>query len=136
MGSAPAYRIKTDPPRNQLRLTFSGHMNVALLDAFEKEFEAALALMAEGNERPDRYLVLVDLRQQQVQQQDVVARFQAIVARFKPSLRRIAVVMSGSVLHKMQAQRIGGMENHAIFCSEEDALNWLVSEGEQTGKGP
>ena len=133
MASTPAYRIETDPPRNQLRLTFAGHMDLTLLDAFEREFEAALARMAKCRGRPGSHLVLVDLRQQYVQPQDVVARFQTIVNRFKPSLRRIAVVMSSSVLHKMQAQRIGGMENHAVFYSEEDALNWLLGEEGQTG---
>ena len=67
--------------------------------------------------------ILVDRSAQTVQTAEVVAKLDAIVAQ-GPSVLRTAVVVS-SMLHKLQAERLGTPGPMAVFLTREAAMVWL-----------
>lgn len=128
MSSKPSYLIESDPRKNFMRLTFSGHMDHATLDRFEQELAAAFARMpAKGDCR-----FLSDIRDAGVQSRDITERLQAIIAhyivRFGSLTHGIAMLVSGSSLEMMQAKRVAGGGGTAFFLSEDDASEWLFGE--------
>ena len=129
MTSKPSYLIDSNPRKNYMRLTFSGHMDHATVDTFEQELAAAFANMpAKGNCR-----FLSDIRDAGVQSRDIAERLQAVIAhyigRYGAPTHGIAMLVSGSALEMMQAKRVVGGDKTAFFVSEDDASAWLFGNG-------
>ena len=128
MPPKPTYLIETDPRKNYMRLTFSGHLDHATLDGFEQEMAVAFARMPSKGGRRGDCLFLADLRESGVQSRDITERLQAIIAHYGSLTRRIAMLMSGSTLEMMQAKRVVGQDGKAFFVSENDASAWLFDD--------
>lgn len=128
MSLKPSYLIESDPRKNFMRLTFSGHMDHRTVDRFEQELAAAFARMpAKADCR-----FLSDIRAAGVQSRDVSERLQSIMGHFMMShgsrTRGIAMLVSGSALEMMQARRVAAGDGTAFFVSEEEASAWLFDE--------
>lgn len=119
------YSIATDASRQLIRLTFVGQWEPAMVGAYRRDLDHALAAMLAEGGRPGSYHTLVDLREQAVQSRETAADFQAIIAAYSPLSRRTAILMSGSALHRMQIMRISGDAGRAFFTTEEEAMAWL-----------
>ena len=128
MPPKPTYLIETDPRKNYMRLTFSGHLDHATLDGFEQEMAVAFARMPSKGGRRGDCLFLADLRESGVQSRDITERLQAIIAHYGSLTRRIAMLMSGSALEMMQAKRVAGSDRTAFFRSDDDAGAWLFDD--------
>lgn len=123
---APGYTIQVDPDRALLTIQPTGLWDVALLARHSDDFQRSVE--ACGG-RP--YRILVDLRDFAVQPKLVNAALQHFVAR-QASLRT-AMILSGSVLQRLQLQRLTSV-NPAVraFGPEEmaDAHGWLFARDE------
>lgn len=51
-----------------------------------------------------------------------------MVDSYEAKLKKVAVIISDSVLHKIQVQRIGSAERQAFFRTEDEAVAWLFAE--------
>lgn len=111
-----------------MRLSFSGHMDHATVDRFERDLAAAFDRMpAKGDCR-----FLSDIRYAGVQSRDITERLQAIMAqyltRYGSLSRGIAMLVSGSSLEMLQARRVAGRGGTAFFLTEDEAMAWLFDE--------
>ncbi len=128
MSSKPTYLIETDFRNKLMRMTFSGLMDHPTIDRLEQELAPAFARMPAKAGQPGDCLLLVDVRASSVQSRDITARLQAIIARYGPLTRRIAMLVSESPLEMMQTKRVAGRNGTDFFLSEDDASAWLFEE--------
>lgn len=113
-----------NPARKFLRANLSGHWDVSVMDAFEKEARRAISRAAGGDGL--NALVLIDARKSGVQSQDVAQRLQILAAELPA--KRTAVLVA-NMLHKLQAKRINPVDHHRVFDREDAALEWLFIPG-------
>jgi hypothetical protein len=118
----PNYSIEVDTERDLLTIRPTGLWDMAVLTAHCADFERAVASY-QG--RP--YRILADLRGFAIQPQNVHAALQAFVAQ-QDSVRT-AMLLSGSVLQRMQSQRITAGHDAVLgFGPDEEvaARLWLL----------
>jgi len=118
----PYFAFVEDPARNFLRATLSGHWDVSVVGAFEKEARLAMCRVAGGD--GSNTLVLKDARESGVQSQTVAQRLQMLASDLPT--KRTAVLIR-SMLHKLQADRINPVDYHCVFDHEDAALKWLLN---------
>lgn len=121
------YTIVTDPARQMVRLRLVGHWDRRTVDAYREDVGRAMAKMAADGGRSGEYLLLIDVREQGVQSQEVASACQAIVAAYSPMVRRSALLTSPSALHQLQSRRISGQVGRGCFRDEEEAIAFLLA---------
>ena len=104
----PMYQIEADRERALLRLKLNGMWDMATAKRFEAERRAMV--VRQGWSRGD-YRCIVDLRDYAVQPRDVAARGEIV----------------GSMLRRMQVQRLVSRGDEQAFTTEQDAIRWLDS---------
>lgn len=118
--ATPGYTIEVDTDHNLLTIHPTGLWDLALLAQHCDDFERAVDACG----RP--YRILADLRGFAIQPQAVSEGLQAFVAQQQSA--RTAMLLSGSVLQRMQSGRISAA-NAVIraFGPEEEAVarRWL-----------
>lgn len=111
-----------------MRLSFSGLMDHATVNRFERDLAAAFDRMP----AKDDCRFLSDIRYAGVQSRDITERLQAIMAqyltRYGSLSRGIAMLVSGSSLEMLQARRVAGRGGTAFFLMEDEAMAWLFDE--------
>ena len=126
--ASPPYTVCVDRPRLLIRATLHGLWQLGTLERFRREMERALAELATTGATPDRFRLLVDLRDHGVQPREVAQAIQAQLTHHA-SAGPHAILVSQSALHKMQVQRMGATLNAAYFADEAAALAWLLAAG-------
>jgi hypothetical protein len=117
------YSIATDPAHRFVRITISGMLTVdQVAELYHDEHQAIRAMGCPLGLQ----VVLVDLRDCPLQLQEVVELFRGGIGG-PHSARRIALVTGGS-LSRMQARRIIGRDNAALFKTVAEAEAWLFEE--------
>lgn len=117
------YRVEVDPRALSARLTLFGLWDLATVDRYSRDVEQALS---EGG-AADRYRLLIDLRSHGVQPREVAAEIQSRLMQGVDRTSRIAVLVSESLLHRLQAQRLGSHVRASFFADEGEALAWLAA---------
>lgn len=125
--SDAGYKIEVDARRSYLGVRFTRLIDEPMLQAFESDLVRALRRLEAAGVQPGHCLTLVDLRCQAVQPQSMVQLFEGAIGRHTAFSRRVAMIVSTSMLHKLQARRLAHDARYAIFQSESEARTWLHS---------
>jgi hypothetical protein len=127
--TAPGYTIDTDTSRGILHIRFYGFWDDATLERYIADLRrfapAPGSPQASGSEVATR--VLIDLREHLPLSKERAARMQREVDLANNSAR-VAIVLASSGILKMQVERVAGQRTHRFFLSEEEALEWLLTE--------
>lgn len=125
--SKEPFRVAVDSSRRMLRITFNGFWSLATVEALQAELaRVRLELTARGTLDVLARMLIVILYEG-VQPQDVAARLRQSLIRQPNEDRRIAMLVSGAQLQRMQVGRIVGGDRHRFFTSEAEATAWLFS---------
>ena len=118
--------MRVDPAGPLVRTTLSGFFDEAAI----KQLIAARA-ETYGRLRcaPHSWLSLIDVRGMAIQSQEMVARFQQVLAQPDFRSRRLAFVVN-SPLARMQLQRAIGSRTAQVFTEPAEAERWLRREDE------
>lgn len=92
----------------------------------ERNFLDMQAAAATARQQMPNLRVLVDIRAAAVQTPEATARMQGHIESLWGSTDRIAVVV-GSILAKMQVDRVTDSQTHRIFATIADAKAWLAA---------
>ena len=117
------YRIEVDPRTLSARLTLFGLWDLATLNRYTYDVTQALA---EGG-AAGRYRILIDLRNHGVQSREVAAAIQSRLMMGIEQASQVAILVSPSLLHRLQAQRLGSHVQASFFADEDEALTWLTA---------
>ena len=116
------FSIVVDVPLSLVRMTLSGFFSPADVTRFvEARNTAHRDLRCAANE----HLTLVDIRGMQIQSQEAVNEFQAVMSAPATASKRIAFVVSKS-LARLQVQRAAVNRPANFFLSMEEAEAWLL----------
>lgn len=116
-----SYAIEIDVQRNLARMTLKGFFNPALLQAFVAERNALYARLSPG------HVTLADVREMQIQSQEMVDAFRRMLNDPKVQSRKLAFVTASS-LARMQLIRAAEARVARLFESVEAAERWLMSD--------
>ena len=119
------FTIDVDRRDALVRLTLFGLWDVATVDRYAAAAQAAFSSLNEAGVPLDRCKALIDLRQHGVQSREVTHRIHGWIKLDLSGGARHAVLVSASMLHRMQAQRVGAALDANFFSDEADALAWL-----------
>lgn len=122
------FRIDADPDRALLRMTLSGFFGEDDIRRFLAERDAALRMLRCA---PNQHVTLVDIRDMQIQSQELVSRFQQVLGDPRCAARRIAFVISKS-LARLQLQRAAEGRGARYFTSSAEAEAWLETSSAAT----
>lgn len=120
----PMYQIEADRERALLRLKLSGMWDMATAERFEAERRATV--VRQGWSRGD-YRCIVDLRDYAVQPREVAARGEKHNHNAALHAPRKTALIVGSMLQRMQVQRVVSRGDEQVFTTEQDAISWLDS---------
>lgn len=123
----PPYTVSVDRERSLVRLTLSGLWDLPTCERYAADVRKAFAGLVAMGVPIDAYGVLIDLRRHGVQSREVSERTQAELRNGISSGSHHAVLVSESVLHKMQAQRVGSLIGASFFTDEARAIDWLLA---------
>lgn len=117
------YRIEMDDVRGLLRLTVAGFWTPETTQAFVGELIAAVgpALRAGRN-----FAVLADCRNFPIQAAGVGEAFASYLKNSANTGKRAFVM--GSMLGKLQAERILAHPSVRVFLLEAEAMDWLADD--------
>lgn len=124
----PPFTIVADAGHNLLRITLHGFWSPKVAEDFGVELARVRSAMIACGRSADLARVLVVLRYAGVQPQEVAAQLQLEAARQGVDDGRLAVVLAGAQLQRMQVGRIIAGDRHRSFSSEADALAWLTAD--------
>ncbi|MEG3178199.1 hypothetical protein U1872_18305 [Sphingomonas sp. RB3P16] len=117
------YTFRIYPARNLVCLTISGFWNEAMVDSFAIALREAIGAL--GRE-PGEHRLCCDVSFAAIQSQDVIKRFQALIAAGPTHAHKLALWTSRP-LSRMQSRRLLAVrDNIAVFDAEEEALRWLA----------
>ena len=117
------YTISMDEARGLLRLRVAGFWTPDVSQAFVAELMSAVApSMCAGRS----FAVLADARDFQVQSADVGTQIATYLGGSFNKGKR-AIVM-GSMLGKLQAERVLAHPSVRVFLSEAEAMDWLADD--------
>jgi len=115
------FTIDVDVARSLVRLTLKGFF----LPADVQRFQAARnAEHAKLRCRPNAHVTLTDLRELQIQSQDSVGEFAALLADPTHKSAKLALIF-GTSLARLQLVRAASTREVHFFKSVEDAEAWL-----------
>ena len=118
------FSITVDVPRDLLRVTMGGFFTTRDIARFMVERDRAHALLQCP---PNRHLTIIDMRGMEIQPQDSVDRFQAMLANPATRSRRIAFVVARS-LSRMQIKRAAADRDAGYFMTIDEATAWLLDD--------
>lgn len=125
--SALPFSVLADTHRGILRVIFNGFWSLATVEALATEL-AGVRLELIAKKRLDvLQRVLIVIRYESVQPQDVAAGLKQMLITQPNGIRRIAMVVTGPQLQRMQVGRIVSSHRHRFFTSEIEATAWLFS---------
>lgn len=123
--STPPYAIRVDPVAGILHLKLQEFWDTAVFEAFVRDLgEAFVRLAAYGG----RIGIFSDTTSFPIQSPEISAAFRATFITRDTGVRLPSAILVGSMLSKLQAQRIFSGGPARIFTDREAALAWL---GEQ-----
>lgn len=126
-GGEPAFTIDINIPQRFVRLTLVGMWTRSIVDAYVDALTRAVGEAAALGAARHALRILVDLRRHGIQQRDVAAEIESRLAQGAAQAERLAVLVSGSALHAMQARRAGSLIQARVFVDESEALAWLMA---------
>ncbi len=119
------YEIDFDPVRKLLVLRTEGFWSLGTLAAFAA---AALARGAIARARYGRYAILADSRKLPVQSAEVARALDAVVSKSLALSDAPYACVVGSMLVKLQAERVLNRPNCRVFLDMDEATAWLDQE--------
>lgn len=124
----PPFEIDHDARRQLLTLRLVGLWDRAILDDYTAALNSIFSKVEASGRSTSGYRVLVDLREHGLQPRDIAAEIEARLSRGAAQASRHAILVSGSVLHRMQVKRAGAQIEAYIFVDEAEAMQWLLTE--------
>ncbi|MBW6527091.1 hypothetical protein KZ813_09600 [Sphingomonas sp. RHCKR7] len=116
------FLIDVDVPHALIRITMAGFFDAPAIARFVTARDAAHArLTCPAN----AHLTLVDIRAMDIQAQDSVAQFRAVLADPRHASRRLAFVVARS-LARSQIRRAAAEREACYFETVEQAEAWLL----------
>ncbi len=116
--------VTFDPERKLVRAVMCGLLTVEEVEQFSRDEQDAVRRMGLAS---GEFLLLIDTLTQQVQTQEVMDAFRALMLDSPLKARRIATVRQG-VLNRMQSRRIVQVRSAAeVFDNVTDAEAWLFA---------
>ena len=120
-----SYTIDVDTDRRLLRAALSGFWNIRTVAAFLAEIEHKESkLKAAG--KP--YFVMTDLTEFPVQTREIADELEHHLKAWA-NAGAYSALISSSALAVLQVKRIAEGGNRRYFSSQDEATDWLVSEG-------
>ena len=116
------FDIKLDRDDGMMRLTMGGFFEG---DAIQRMGAAIVEAVATLGLPPNQHLTLCDITAMNIQTQDMVTMFAAMVANPATRSRRLAFV-AAATLARYQAKRLTDRPDVAFFADTPTALDWLV----------
>ncbi|PAX07565.1 STAS/SEC14 domain-containing protein [Sphingomonas lenta] len=123
-----SFSVTADPARDLVRITLSGFLTTELTADFLRARNEAHRQLRCG---PNEHATVADIRGLAIQAQDLVTRFQSVLADPAYRSRRLAIVTPSS-LARLQAQRAAGNRDARFFGSLEEAEAWALEPGPAT----
>ncbi len=117
------FSIRVDVPRSLVVITMAGFFEPADIARFVAARNDAHRLLTCG---ANQQVTLIDIRAMDIQAQDSVAAFRAVLVDPARASRRLAFVVPQS-LARMQIQRAADSRAAHYFGSLEDAEHWLMA---------
>jgi hypothetical protein len=115
------FLIDVDVPRALVRITMAGFFDAPAIARFVAARDAAHArLTCDAN----AHVTLVDIREMDIQAQESVAQFRAVLADPRHASRRLAFVVARS-LARSQIRRAAAEREACYFETIEQAEAWL-----------
>ena len=115
------FDVHYQPAYNLVLANLHGFLSIEVVQAYVEKVEP---LILRAAERSSGYPIVIDVSQCAIQSQEVVAAFQAHVARM-PQARRCAVVTGSSII-RMQIRRIVLGTAVEMFEDRVAAINWAL----------
>jgi hypothetical protein len=119
--NAAGYEITPLFERNRIVERWWGMWKGEILSAYVRDTERAERQMRHSS---TAFTTLVDLREFNVQTQQIALEMRALVDGLNTSTKKTAIVMDSALL-KLQAMRITTAPHRRIFSSILEAENWL-----------
>lgn len=118
------YHIAVEPERDLVRISLSGFFDIEAIQAFDRDRRPAFARLTCA---ANQHLCLCDISGCNLQSQEAVAAFKALMSDSSLFSRKLAF-FTGSSLARMQARRIlDRAAAAACFETEAEAMNWLFA---------
>ena len=120
-----SFSFDVDPSRDLVRITLSGffHRDDVLALA-----EALLEALRRLTCPPSAHITLIDVRGLEIQSQETMDAFEALLSAREHRSRRLALVVAPT-LARMQVERaLASRPGVACFASPYDAAAWLLDE--------
>jgi len=122
MTARAPFRITADTRAASLTATLCGLWDVATVRAYGEQLAEAAQRIARGSGRPSW---LIDLRELEVQPQEVASQMTRIIADLTGRFDPVVAVVSPRVLVSMQSRRIAQRPDHQSFATHAEASAWL-----------
>jgi hypothetical protein len=119
------YRIEVDISRRLLKITLRGAWDMQAVDRYGDALAAAEAKLAMADSGSKEALILIDVRELQIQQQDVAEHYRKLAVHTALPPGKLAMVLTSGLL-KLQMKRMG-TGRQRFFESEDAAIEWLMS---------
>lgn len=114
--------VTAEPERDLIRIHLAGFLTQDGVTAFFKARNAAHRELRCG---PNQHITIADVRGMAVQAQELVHRFQSMLADPAYRSRRLAIVTPSS-LARMQVQRAAGNPHARFFTDPDEAEAWAL----------
>ena len=125
-GMDGSFHFRVDPARNLIVTTISGFFDDA---TYARYMAARAAAFRELRCGPNEHLSLSDLRGMNIQSQEIVTAFAAMLAQPTYQSKRLGLVI-GSSLARMQLSRALGTRaggNAQVFQDYDEAEHWVLT---------
>ncbi len=128
-----SFSITAEPERDLVRIRMSGFFTPADIVAFLEERSRAHARLTCG---PNQHLTLNDVRGMNIQPQEAVAGFQAMLADPAHRSRRLAFVVAPTLARGQLVRALSGRSNTQFFEELTEAETWLLNPEERAEAAP
>lgn len=118
------YTIECDHRRRMLTLVLKGFWSADEARAFVRDEQQAVRRLGPP---AGTHLTLADVREFAIQTQEVSTIIRDLVMNGAATSKRIALVVGGEGLARMQSRRIAEREDMQSFTCVKDAEAWLES---------
>jgi hypothetical protein len=125
----PSFLIEVDAGRSLVRISLSGFFNPDDVNRFVEARDDAHRQLRCG---PNEHLTLVDIRDMQIQSQDIVEAFATMLSKPECKSKRIAFIVTQS-LARLQIKRAASGRGAGYFNDDPVAAEaWLLGDLEDT----
>lgn len=119
------YAIDTDVERRMFWVTARGFWSVTTITTFSTEM---LARYTAARVRHGPFAVLTDVRDMPIQTSETIDKVGMLVSQGLKLTAAPLVLVVGSTLAKMQAERVMGAPNCRVFTDMDAAQTWLEEQ--------